>query len=616
MDTYEIPAQAGTRTRKQTYYLKIAAQYEIQQDLARGKIGVKEAADLRTNASFSSHAVACCILSFMGLTDLLVNSISPSPSSLPAEYKTTVPATISKDNTNKETVLSGLLTTLASQQNQSSAGSDLGIISTPESPLPRRGQLQREDFGTPITEGYMSAPPSYKTKRHAGAALLSHKILKHTPTQPQSASDNIEYKLTAKNAASMERVERSQEEESTSALNDLCFGSPYPQSQLGIRISRTNRQATELNASVSDTNYTTPTCTMMTLDSVIFDPTQNKTESCLLGSPIPANGYTGIRIDPNCGYIETNAGTNSPARSLHLAAPIDELVEKVDVDSLRQKVRELERQVAELQEPEFSERQTLHRIFCSGGKPTVWLDHPRARNTRRKCQHYEANIPIPDERAYFKRNKHIHFVVYQDFQCCGDSMTGIKESGYESSVSSTSSDDDDDPRMAQHPFSIISREFAELISLLQVRANIRDWDRGFKLYEHIVGPHNCILRYIERIRATILTFNPRQQHLLNLLFDFIQDTFGDEFCQATKLFSHGYASADTICYLIGPEDVIVGKDNTHSLQAYIVRTWPQLDHNGKVTFKAWSWEFNGLFWKSEINIKLDLNNIFEDTYNV
>ncbi|KAF3209920.1 hypothetical protein TWF679_007144 [Orbilia oligospora] len=476
--------------------------------------------------------------------------------------------------------------------------------------------------------------------RHAGAALLPHKSSRHIPTQPQSASDNIEYKLTAQNAASMKIVERSQEQESTSALNDLCFGSSYPQSQLGARISRTNRQTAKLNASVFDTNYTNPTCTMMTLDSVIFDPTQkqetptkqmqdkvqtrtktdhtntSKTESCLLGSPIPANGSTGIRIDPNYGYIETNSGTNPPARSLHLAAPIDELVEEVDVDSLRQKVRELENQVAELQKPAFSERQTLHRIFCGVKKPTIWLDHPRARNTRRKCQHYEANIPIPDEKAYFKRNKHIHFVVYQDFECCGNSILYIKESGYESSVSSASSDNDDDPGMAQHPFSIISREFAELISLLQARANIRDWDRGFKRYEHIFGPHNCILRYIERIRATILTFNPRQQHLLNLLFDFIQNNFGDEFRQAMKLFSQGYASADTICYLVGPGDVIVGKDNTHSLQAYIVRTWPRLDHNDKVTFNAWSWKFNGLFWKSEINVKFDLNDIFKDTDNV
>ncbi|KAF3228107.1 hypothetical protein TWF191_003045 [Orbilia oligospora] len=387
----------------------------------------------------------------------------------------------------------------------------------------------------------------------------------------------------------------------------LAAGPSCPQLQFEKSTIQTESNMMKHTGGDLGSNYEGPPQAILTIDSAPMDPTREQRTSTKAiqdrartnvddtgtgevefrppGPSMPVNGSSSICIDLKPDPRNVSFEMMSSVNPLSLPEPLPgDITDKSTLGSLRQRIRELESEIAELRKPALPEKQTLHRIFCGEKRPTIWLDKPRFGNTQRETQHYEADIPIPDEKAYFKRNEHIQFVVYQDFKCHSPSISKFGEFKYQNSVSSANLEDDADSGILMSPFSIISEDFNALICSLQARANIRGWSHGFKLYEHIMGPHNCILRHIEHIKATILTFKPRQQYLLNLLFDFIDETFGDEFRRAIRLFSQGYVSKDTLCYLMSPDDVVVRKDKMHRLQAYVVKTWPSQNSPSHLRF--------------------------------
>ncbi|KAF3099631.1 hypothetical protein TWF102_002299 [Orbilia oligospora] len=515
--------------------------------------------------------------------------------SAPAEA---VPSTISEDTTNKDTFILGILSALASRQEQ--------IITSTDPQQSQNPYISRLPPPPPDIFGDPGIPPSNFSNPEQ---RLYRDPYTYTP------SDGYQAAGPSKEASSLLRFK--------TRTRNIKLAKETPTFQ-------TEPQMMKHTGEDLGSSHNEPPHTMTTLDSAPMDPTRKQKTSTegiqgrvwaniddtdagevqfhLPGPPMPENGSASISIGLKPNPRNLPFEMMSSVHSLSPSAPLSsDITDKNILVSLRQRVRELESQIAELRKPTRPEKQTLHRIFCSERRPTTWLDKPRVGNARRQTQHYEADIPIPDEKAYFKRNEHIQFVVYQDFKCCSPSISKI-----EGSVSSVSLEDDADSGIAMSPFSIISEDFNALICSLQARANIRGWNHGFKLYEHIVGPHNCILRHIGHIRATILTFKPRQQYLLNLLFDFIDETFGDEFRRAIQLFSQGYVSKDTLCYLMSPDDVIVRKDKMHRLQAYVVETWPSLNSHNHLRFWVWSWKFNGLLRRIDTDVVIDLEYVFKD----
>ncbi|EPS44124.1 hypothetical protein H072_1842 [Dactylellina haptotyla CBS 200.50] len=255
------------------------------------------------------------------------------------------------------------------------------------------------------------------------------------------------------------------------------------------------------------------------------------------------------------------------------------------------------------------------------------------RNRQDNRKHYEADIPIPDEMAFFERNDHVNFVIYQDFECCGHSNPNLMN---------TKADDEEHPphksnfhfhtrppvkslcymlpeshvnKINRGTFAIISKEFRQLILELQWKAKIPDWNREFKLHNLVDGPHHCIIYNITSIRKCIGTFGPRQQHLLNLLFDHIIDNFGLELQNAIELFAQGRVSKETICYLMRPEGLIVSHDKLNGPQAFVVGTWPSVSSN-RLSFMAWSWRFNGVFKKHEQMFEGNLNELFGESNEI
>ncbi|KAF3225385.1 hypothetical protein TWF106_002524 [Orbilia oligospora] len=506
-----------------------------------------------------------------------------------------VPSTISEDTTNKDTFILGILSALTSRQEQIITSTDPQQSQTSRGrSLPFIGDLFGESNSHDLTfMGSENSNPFLPPDNSRVASL------------PKKATALVHSKTRTGNIKSANENPTFQTEPQMMTKTGEDLGSshnkpPHSMTTLGSASMDPTREQRTFTKEIQDRARAN-----------IDDTGASEVQFRLPGPPMPGNGCASIPIDLKPNPRNLSFKLMSSANSLSPPAPLpSDITDKSILVSLRQRVKELESQIAELRKPTRPEKQTLHRIFCGERRPTTWLDKPRVGNARR-TQHYEADIPIPDEKAYFKRNEHIQFVVYQDFKCCSPSISELEELGYQNSVSSVSLDDAGSG-IAMNPFSIISEDFNALICSLQARANIRGWDHGFKLYEHIVGPHNCILRHIGHIRATILTFKPRQQYLLNLLFDFIDETFGDEFRRAIRLFSQGYVSKDTLCYLMSPDDVIVRQDKIHRLQAYVVETWPSRYSHNNLYFRVWSWKFNGLLRRNNIDVEIALEDVFKD----
>ncbi|KAK6332998.1 hypothetical protein TWF718_010823 [Orbilia javanica] len=595
------------------------------------------------------------------------------PNLVPEPPSSTVPATISEDNTNKDLVIGGLLGTVASRQTQGTAETQqlLGTISSPN-PSGGSGGTEYANY-----EAAREEQRRLEELRHRAQAQEQADLLRRRAQADERQRMELEARNRQLEMMKLQQQEERRRWESTVMQNALRYtrrqmeapGGPPPErfkppnNIRGIDRSRIKkkanlgptvpqRQVEESNTpmgwlesgvhgncldksrkGVPEANGVPEPSTIGRIDvreeKSFTDQIDGQTQGmenvkCQnpnelgLETPKPSaldNGPTDnfadtMRSSPNhCSNMMSSRSCTSPVPTTY--RPID----TDDTDGLRQKIAQLESQITALRKPSLPEKQTLYRIFCANRGPTTWLDRPRARSTRRKTQHYEADIPIPDERAYFKRNKHIHFVVYHDLSCCGYST--LTDDGFEcdSSISSGEtflSGSEISFGMVSNPFAIISLEFRELLSSLQAKARIKDWNHGFQLYERIFGPHNCILRHIDLIRTTIFTFNHRQQYLLNLLFDFIEEAFGSELYEATEQFHRGYVSEGAICYLMGPDDIIVTEDKAHRLQAYIIETWPIIGVDKTVSFKAWCWKFNGAFKREEIKIEMKLGSIFGD----
>ncbi|KAK6512578.1 hypothetical protein TWF481_001462 [Arthrobotrys musiformis] len=527
-----------------------------------------------------------------------------------------IPATISGDNTNKNLVIESLLEAVASRQSQgakisqsdTSANSGIHIRDMPDIKIPPSPKAFRRDHMTWATSDETIPIEDYDSE--VQDVVPSSRI---EAFRKQSRSRGIPSVVNTPGTSLETRPRPRTPQNPKATENELP--SAFPQR------STPERGPQSLQESVS-----------------------TKPSSSYQRASIISNGnITSISKVANC--CSDLVCTCSPSElSPQLTIPNGSAsMHMENVESLREKIKQLESQVTKLQRTDSLEKQTLYRICC-GGSVEIWLDKPRAMSELRKSLHYEADIPIPDVKAYFRRNSHIHFVVYEDFECCGSFLTDPKELGYSGppwarlgtrpGYRYVSNDVSTSIRELQftasrgltehkigrattgNPFSITSIEFRDLIVALQNKAKIEDWSGGFRLYDQIYGPHNCILRHIGLIRAQISTFNLQQQHLLNLLFDFIEDRFGHEYQEAVKLSKEGYVAKHTIPYTICPGDVIVKNDKVNYLNAYIVETWPQVKDSGtrmaSVSFKAWSWKFNGVFEKAHTGITLSLDLFEED----
>ncbi|KAK6349363.1 hypothetical protein TWF730_010110 [Orbilia blumenaviensis] len=311
------------------------------------------------------------------------------------------------------------------------------------------------------------------------------------------------------------------------------------------------------------------------------------------------------------------------------------------IAQLQERISQLESQIEKKQGDSSVEQQKLYRIFCGREASKVYLDKPRVRDNSNDTPHYEADIPLPDVTGYLERHFHIHFVAYQDFECCkwyptfasGDSSYYPRSArDKDSDWDSDSDSEDDTPRRdvkieqrsgpkshflprhpaLRNPFVIVSTELKDLVTVLQAKLKITALMPGFESYKPIEGPHTYILRNIGQIRNEISTFSPRQQYLLKIVFNYVVETFGAEFYKATKLFNQGLVSRNSICYLIAAGDIVVTEDKAHRLRAYIINKSPETNYE-KLSVKGWSWKFNGSFQKSDVSLTIVLSDVFQNS---
>ncbi|KAK6527284.1 hypothetical protein TWF281_010472 [Arthrobotrys megalospora] len=516
-----------------------------------------------------------------------------------------IPATISDDKTNNEVVLANLLKPVASRQNQTVPGG------------PSQAVSQSQDDARPMRS--MDSPPPVipviPPSGHVSHAPSSYTPYGRPPSSMPPPRINPQY------AANPYIVYGSSDEDYAESSARRGARPPRGQSRTSRRLrteqnakSRSSQQGSKGSQRDFDTRRdhsrqrSTVTADLAAADK-LEAPEAEQTEDNVEGAAKPSNVDSSATDIPN--ILTPDSGSTVPLVGTYgnisgnldsdMACPFNPLpsqaeIEMADeVNNLQARIKQLEEQVAELQRPLNPEKQTLYRIFCRGEAETVWLDKPRIRDSRNENQHYESDIPIPDERAYFERNSHIHLVVYQDYSCCENDVFGESDT------------------YTRNSFSIVSKRLSDLITELQTRARIPDWNRGYKVRHRVLGPHHSVFHNLELIRRQISTFNPQQQYLLSLVFDYIEATFGHEFRKATELFDQGRVSKDTLCYLMKPQEAIIEKSEPHRLLAYVVDNWPSVQEDYDLTLTAWSWRFNGLFQKSKQELYIDAEELFADS---
>lgn len=113
--------------------------------------------------------------------------------------------------------------------------------------------------------------------------------------------------------------------------------------------------------------------------------------------------------------------------------------------------------------------------------------------------------------------------------------------------------------------------------------------------------------YQPRIEEHLQYMNEQQQRQLNILLDYVNKEFREQYMAANSLFAHGFVTGNTIRYLFRPGCVIVqSKDGLYSGTKQESFVHFDADKQRR-DIEAVSWNFDGNFRSSKVNLEIPLS---------
>lgn len=256
--------------------------------------------------------------------------------------------------------------------------------------------------------------------------------------------------------------------------------------------------------------------------------------------------------------------------------------------------------------------QILYAVTCDCGltpsvTKTIFRDLPEITDNN----HLQGRTVISSVETYLRQNNDIVLVVYKNYIC---SQTRRQhQRGLNSRVWSSSSTAGSAPvTPAYETFSLVSHKIYHLFhAAISGQANFIFYP---KIEEHkeVMSPYVFYFHDRQNIKKHIEKFDTADRRLVVIVTDYLDASFDEEYRKAEGLFDKGTVSWDTVQYLFQPNRVIVTREDGEP-SAFVSSSY--LTKAGNFwTLSAWSWDFDGRFWKKTSNFKLSqISNETEST---
>ncbi|KAJ4027848.1 hypothetical protein NW752_000093 [Fusarium irregulare] len=260
---------------------------------------------------------------------------------------------------------------------------------------------------------------------------------------------------------------------------------------------------------------------------------------------------------------------------------------------------------------------TVHRVECPGSTPnhsahphlSLYLDVPRLFAGDNKASPLRGRIPDEEAQLRAKKDPDISFIIHRTYNCL-EYHNALFDASRETSANSPL------PFRRSQIYllpsdaagAVAEREYMEIISthLNNAVEAVKEADTtqspfntklllGWEREQNMVAPYLHFYHTRTLLRDHVPKLPERQSQHINVLLNYLHETFGRDYGNATRLFNRGLVNRKHFQKLFGPGEIIVTTEEGH--HTAMVSKYPPLAGSSPIRLECEMWKFNGRFAK-------------------
>lgn len=280
---------------------------------------------------------------------------------------------------------------------------------------------------------------------------------------------------------------------------------------------------------------------------------------------------------------------------------------EIEINDLRQSSSKLNTDAEEKRPPVF---QTFNRIV---GLPEIFLGWPtlRAEGSRYRIR---VNQTVEDMDIFLKGKENVAFLIERWFNV--DSMPNIKdiEAANKAGISLP------DPMFRSTRIQFNSDEMKDAFAafLRAAEGHFGEF-QNIDLDEILWSPYPFWFHC--RKTGVVDGLTNREQELIKLLTDWIEENYGHEYSEADEMLKRGFIKSSKMPYLIAPGELFSWKEHGQ-IRGYKANSWPRWsprDKNDSIDsldslweVSAWTYRYDGKFWQNHGQLNPYYDRVPED----
>ena len=264
----------------------------------------------------------------------------------------------------------------------------------------------------------------------------------------------------------------------------------------------------------------------------------------------------------------------------------------------------------------------IHRVTCSHNRvegedhvdhplSADYLDVPRLFANDTRGSPLRGKQPMPDPEEFFENHPEICLVVYRQYSCTAyhrrvkDSFENMA-AGIDRQVFNRlrpwffSLKHDEGPATSASENIMITSDTLQAAMKAVVASDSQHLE-SWHAQSDLTAPYDYFYHFRHILRnQSGQVLGPAELEELDVLLDYIDDSYGAKFDEVDAAFSTGYVHRSHFTKLFGPNELIVATQGEFP-RAYIVQHSSMISGDA-ISLECWSWVFDGSFRKANVKI--------------
>ncbi|CAH0032599.1 unnamed protein product [Clonostachys rhizophaga] len=256
---------------------------------------------------------------------------------------------------------------------------------------------------------------------------------------------------------------------------------------------------------------------------------------------------------------------------------------------------------------------TVHCTKSSRLSSTLYRELHNAGETAQDGIHLLGRVAITNLELHLERNKDIAFIVYKDFECCGDPVPKMKQHDKNNEDFDVYS-----PLLKDESIAFVSDAMIDALSMLANRAWSDSQHPQFMTPAHkkknqkadevsdndpdkITYPYLWWFHSRQNIKEAMEHIDREYIPYLSAFKDYVETRMSGEWNLVDKLMSRDKITAKYLRYLYPPCEMIVSNPDLKpqlKLQGFEVSDTTRTKGSAQTKIKVWSWTFDGKFQRA------------------